>query len=220
MGTIIEVVTPAESRDLTTLATVKDRLNILDNEFDVVLSQIITSASSHIETIANRTFARERIKEICPGEGGFNLVVSARPIVTIHEILYDNDPIVDFDVTKSDLASGIIWRETRWEWTPARWWTIESTPVAWMQDPRFLVEYTAGYTLPSFAVPTTPPILPADVEQYAVDLVSNWFRARTQEGTSRIKQIEVEGISITFQDNSTAQKDQTAAFLSAWKSFS
>lgn len=218
---IFEIVDPAEDLNLVDLDYVKRQLNILhsDTTHDCLLNDLIAAASAHIVTITGRSFAKERVKETVRGNGSNEILLTRRPVNTIHAITLDNDPVVDFDTTKSDLDSGILWRSNRWDWQPSRWWHLTDTPYVGSEEPNYVVEYTAGYTLPGYADPEDPPVLPADVKQYAAGLITTSFRREHSSGAGAIRRVNLlNEIEIEFADSTNEEKDRTISFVNMWRS--
>ncbi len=216
MGTIIATTTPRESSDLTSLAKVKARLGITDGSSDAVLNELITAASLHVETITGRTFARERITEVVPGYGTQFLQLCRTPVKTIHSILQASEPVIDHDINKSNLQQGAIFREVGWEWKPMMWWDLSGHYRPGTENPEFVVDYTSGYSLPSYITDTSPPVLPGDVEQYVIELITNWFNSRSADGTEKVKSLRIETLEFSFADTTTEQKDRTISFIKQW----
>ena len=221
MGIIIATTTPAESKDLTKLATVKTTLGITDSANDALISRLLNAASDYIESLTGRVFAQERITEIVPGFGGLYLELTRIPVKQIHSIVQDSSPIVDYELAKSDLKLGRIYRKAGWEWKPSSWWHLGEppTPVPGQEEHSFAVDYTAGYVLPSFAAPTVEPILPSEIEQFAISLCSDWFASRKRDGTSQVSRLKIETLEFEFQNLSMNMKDELARFTRVWSSF-
>lgn len=81
---MLTVVTPAQSYDLTVLATVKAELGITDRSEDENLTRWIKQASDVIAKYCNRVFAQETVSEtfrLATRES--NLLLSRYPVVSI-----------------------------------------------------------------------------------------------------------------------------------------
>lgn len=73
MESILTILTPAITHDLTTLATAKDEMNITGTASDDRLARWIREASGFIRGYCDRTFAAETLKETWrPGTAGRN----------------------------------------------------------------------------------------------------------------------------------------------------
>lgn len=163
-----EIVTPATTRDLTRLETVKTELGITDTVNDDFLQLKIRQASDAIASSCNRFFHQETLRDsfsldwaIRCNEGR-PLVLSRIPVVSIVSILDGNSslPVTEYEV---DSASGLLWRtmsnvRTYWGWT---------------YGGKIVVTFIGGYELLE--------TLPYDIEQAAILLVKNSWYARSRD---------------------------------------
>ena len=95
-SSLLTVLTPASSRALTTLATVKDEIGITDDAADARLQRWIDEASERIETYLGRVLTAETVRETFRLTGAPGCLGLARRPVTA---------IVSIDVDSVTLAS-------------------------------------------------------------------------------------------------------------------
>lgn len=175
----LTIVTPADSRDLTTLAVVKEELQLdLDDETpDQHLERLIAQASAAIERWTGRVFARETVKETLPAVGRVNLVLSRTPIIAVTQVLIDGDAVTDFSVR--DAEAGFLFREAGWPSSERRGHNIAAFLTGETKD-TIEVDYEGGYYLPG-AEGIQDPTLPADLERAAIETVKGWYLARERD---------------------------------------
>lgn len=172
---MVEVITPAATTGLTTLARVKSELEIADTSMDTLLTSWIADASAEIVRFCGRPFARETYRETLSGYGGTRLMLARTPVVSVASVLHNSDVITDFVINDAD--AGLLYRERGWQWSAGVGWNITSYVVPGSEAPKFVVEYTAGYLLPGAATPT----LPGDIERACIELVKAVHAARKRD---------------------------------------
>lgn len=170
---MIEVITPAESQVLITLDAAKIRLRITDGTHDVILTELILEVSDYIARETDRVFGRETVKETLPGYARTQLVLSRTPIVNISAIVFNSEAVTDFVIKDAD--SGILYREAGWSWTSLVLTQFTTYRPPSTEEPKYEVSYTGGYTLPTFAAPTDPTILPYDLRGVAFSYLKFLF---------------------------------------------
>lgn len=197
----ITVVTPTDSRDLTTLEAVKDRLVICDNANDAVLNRLIKESTDYIYRLTCRFFARETVIEKVKGFDNTQLMVSRTPIVSITSITDDNgEPVIDFEIDDKD--AGLIYRENGWQWQPSRWFAASPVIVPNTEKKNYTVTYEGGYYTPGSAQGVRD--LPYDLESLAIDYVQ-FVYIDSIDGDPTVKAHKVGDISVT--KGSMDQKD-------------
>ena len=125
----IEIVTPAECNDFTTLDAVKTYFNITDVAQDAKINQGIKYASDFIRRYTGRTFAEQTIIETIRGFGTNYLTLSLFPFTNIAVILQEGEVISEYEL--SELGAGFIYRPGGWACARGcLWWTsAEPAPV-------------------------------------------------------------------------------------------
>jgi hypothetical protein len=180
--TITATTTAASSDNLTTLEAIKLEIGIVDDlSLDSYFRAQIQQASAEIHSITGQYFPQERVTEQVAGLGMKNLSLIRRPLVTIHEILSDSDPITDYEIGNAD--AGILFREAGWRWTSGNWWGIEGTPVTGEEDWQFSIDYTAGYLTPQQVLDaeTGTRTLPFDIERACIELIKGRYYSRDRD---------------------------------------
>src|SRR5579862_1762171 len=103
MDSILTVITPADSYDLTTLATIKAELEITDTNSDVQLGIFIDQASGECATYCKRVFGKETVSEqFRLGQGSRlhrrsrteELILARYPIVSITSITEEDGTVL------------------------------------------------------------------------------------------------------------------------------
>lgn len=173
---MLEVVTPAANKQLTTLEAVKGELGITDTAQDALLSALSDRASDAIVTFCGRPFAQEGYRETVAGYGGTRLLLSRTPVVGVASVLADSEIITDWLL--EDAEAGLLFRKRGWQWAPILGWNIVWQPVGGSENLNFTVEYTAGYVLPGDAGVRT---LPCDIEQACIEVVKAWYAGRERD---------------------------------------
>jgi gp6-like head-tail connector protein len=174
---ILTVVTPAQTRDLTTLATIKDELGVKDRAFDDRLRRWIREASGYIETYCNRVFAQEQVSELwrwapgwhnAPGHArrGDPLCLRRYPVVSIDSLAEDDGDPLTTDDYELDAEHGFLWR---------MWGQVSGqggSRYRWCAM-KVVVTYTAGYALLGEA--------PYPLEQACQALIKHRWAARDRD---------------------------------------
>lgn len=175
---IVTIVTAADTHDLTTLATAKDELNILDSAQDDRIRRWIHEISGFIETYCNRTFASETVSELwrTPGNGVDmdRLRLTRFPVSAVTSITEDADAALTTSDYETDADAGWIYRMTGASGTRTRWYAQ-----------KIVVVYTAGYA--------TLTDLPWQIETACLTLLQHRNAARGR-GDPYLQQIDVPGL--------------------------
>jgi len=171
---MIEVITPAQNRLLTTVAALGAELEIPEDQRDASLEAVIARASAAISAYCGRTFARETIREtwvhrITPRE----LVLTRYPIASITGLTIGGETVDTVDLT-FDPDAGIVYG-----------------PRLGTAGARAQLTYVAGYTLPGEEGANLPP----EVEQAALHAAKTLWLAKDRDPT--LKSETVEGIGRT-----------------------
>lgn len=182
---MLQVIIPATNTDLTTLGHVQDELKLEVGQDEALLGRLIKRATATIQTYCDRVFARQTYRESVAGFGGTSLALSMRPLITVSAVTHNGNPLVDYTV--EDSAAGMLFRERGWEWTTGIAWGLSAYPIPRSEDPTFLVDYVAGWILPSDV--TEGYDLPADVEGAAIEAVRVWYTNRTRNPAIAAKRI-------------------------------
>jgi len=164
------VTTPAASRNLVSLSTVKADLGITVSTYDTQLASLIARASAAIEQACNRVFTRETLRdEVWPDREAFPyqvpggiapLQLSRFPIVSVASVTENGDALtVDTDYVVN-AAMGTMLRLGADAW-PKSWPT-------W----KLIVTYEAGFAT-----------IPADIEDAASRLVKRRYYASRRDET-------------------------------------
>lgn len=151
---ISAITSAASSYDLTTLAVIKDELNITDNADNAKLQRYLTSASAAVAQFCNRVFQAETVSdEYWPQRdpaprvvaGGIpNLQLSRWPIVSITSVTENGAVLVDGTDFRADKINGQLIRLD-----------INGYPKAWPVYP-IAVVYVGGFaTIPADVVDAT-----------------------------------------------------------------
>ena len=149
-SSIIEVIDPAATYDLTTLEVAKDELGIDGNDVDVRLARWIRETSAYIQRHCNRVLARETVRETWHGADYWYLpevsqevrplTLRRYPVVEIASFgSVDEDPPLTVDDYQLDAYRGRLWRLNEgqrsywsWHWSNTALMSLEIT-------------YTGGY---------------------------------------------------------------------------
>lgn len=189
MNSLLTVITPASSYDLTVLDTVKLELGVgvEDNSQDDKLAGWIHQASDAIASRCKRVFAEETISEMF--RSGYRrdpLILERIPINSITSIVEDDITLLDTEY-EIDYRSGMIYR-------------LEGTDGlyrnGWYYSTKVTVIYTAGYVLLDD--------LPYDVEKACILLIKHFKNQDItggQGGSSNLRAVEIPGVIRREWDN-------------------
>jgi hypothetical protein len=154
-SSIIEVIEPAASHDLTTLEIAKEELGITTDENDARLARWIREVSVYIERHCNRTLVSETVREVWHGPDYWYVVDASMavqpltlrryPVVEIISFNEDDpdEPPFTADDYQLDAQRGRIWSlnsgiRTHWHW---HWGSASTATVE--------IVYTGGYDNPN-----------------------------------------------------------------------
>ncbi|QOG20456.1 hypothetical protein [Bradyrhizobium sp. SEMIA] len=190
MRSLVEILTPAPSSALTTLARVKGELDIKIKDDDEVLLAKINEASSDIEAALGFRVPKEDVKETfwhdtvslpaapisrtglgTPPET--TLFLSRKKVRTIASVVVD-DETLDPSEYRVDGDAGLLDR-------------LDSNgcPCVWRFCKSVIVTMTAGYVLPG----SSGRDLPYGIEGAVVALVSSYWASKGRDTTLRSEEI-------------------------------
>lgn len=162
--------------DLTTLANVKAWLGVTANTDDALLTRLIASASTFIQTWLNRDLAQQARVETRDGNGGNVMVFANYPVSAVASVVVDGYAI---PASVDPYGAGYRFDATR----------IILTGYSFPRGfGNVVLTYTAGYA-------TTP----HEIEQACIELVSLRYRERDRIG-HQSKSIGGETVSFIVKD--------------------
>lgn len=174
-SSILTVVTPATTYDLTVLATVKSELGITDTASDAKLDLWIDQASGIFAAECNRVFAKETISEQfrlrrsdCLVRSRQDSLILARyPVASITSVTEDDVVLAatDYEVDK---ATGLLYRLSG------------GTRINWCAQ-KVVVVYVGGYDL--------LPELPQEIERAVISLVKQYHFGATRDPLLRGEEV-------------------------------
>jgi uncharacterized phiE125 gp8 family phage protein len=178
MRSVVEIVTPAASELLTTLARVKAELQITTGDNDEILEAKIAEASTDIQAAIGYRLPSEQVRETfwhdddvslfkiaLPRHGNPaqpTLFLKRTPVSAIASVTVD-DTVLDPSEYRLDPDAGLIDRLSP-----------DGFPCAWCFCKSVIVAYTGGYVLPG----DTRRNLPYGIEGAVVALVSDYWASR------------------------------------------
>lgn len=167
-----------EMGNLTTIANVKTLLQISDTSQDSILSLLIGSVSSQIESYCGRSFGYADYDEILASNNRQLLQLNQWPIKKITFIKKSGNTLVagqDYQTYSQYLNAGQVYRGSGWTGSS---WVRGLTADPYTGEFIYEVSYSAGYVLPGTIAPTPPPAvdpLPSDIEFAAISMVSKAY---------------------------------------------
>lgn len=193
-----QTLTPAATRLLTSLGTVKAELKATGGADDDYLRGVILRASSAAEDYCNRVFAREALQDtflfrfergpMMAQSAPALLVLSRSPVVSIQSLTENATTLVEGTDFVTDQSTGIL---TRLD--------ASGRPTVWPCY-TIIVQFTAGWLLPNDQGRT----LPGSVEDAVLLLVKEAWSARGRDPS--LKSETVEGVySATYWLGSTGE---------------
>lgn len=171
---------------LAQLATVKDRLGILDSTHDALLTMALQAMSMRFDLETGRTLART-VDATFEFQGDeTDLAVACYPI----------ESVAGFEVM--EFGAGIWVPQDEPGWLVRRGCVISLlTPLARSTEQARVI-YTGGYVLPGFVPAAGQAALPKVVEAAAIEQVAFWFQNRDNLGV--LKRWPQAGDYIQLQD--------------------
>lgn len=199
--TILTVVTPSPTYDLTVLATVKEELGVTVSTYDARLARLIHEASADCERYCHgRVFAQETVTETFRNVWGLRapLVLDRYPVTAITSVVVDGTTLAA-DEYEVDGSSGILWRLS------------SDTRISWAGY-KIAVTYTGGFELLA--------TLPRDVERACIEQIKALFYGGPRD--PNLKSVDVPGVmSETYWVGGVGEDDavcpQAADRLAAYR---
>lgn len=171
---MLTVITPADSRELTSLETVKLELGLTGVDDDAYIGGLIDQASAAVETWCGRPFALEEVCETLDLTARSSVLLLSRwPVTSIASITASGISL-DPSAFEFDGNSGQVFRITE-----------TGTRCAWGIG-RTVVKYSTGYVLPGEEGRT----LPHDIEWAVLSLIRAAFLGRARDPMIRSETID------------------------------
>lgn len=168
MFSIVTVISPSATQDLTVLDRVKRDLGIDNNDSDDRLTELIHEESASFTDLVCRILASETvIEEFRTQWGGHRQLISPRqnvsvlrltryPVTEITSVTEGDDPVLDPSLYEVDAEPGLLYRLD-----------ADGNTHQWMRRTTVVV-YTGGYTLLD--------TLPRKIETAVLSMIrSRWF---------------------------------------------
>jgi hypothetical protein len=215
----VTVTVPAVHKEFTSLNVVKDEMNITGSSDDAVLVQLIQESRDFIVRYCGREFARETVVETFDSRGGFNLMMSRTPVISITQITDDGSTVSSTKYSIDDADAGLVFNDNGWRNTQMYGQWIEPFPL--LEGKRdWSVTYVSGYVMPGSTEAART--LPFDLERASIDIVKTKFYQRQDDPT--IQSEKTGDASITRYPNPAANQGKiggipplTLTILDSWK---
>ena len=191
---IVTVLTSATSDKLTTVADVKDAMDITDNAADQTLERFIGRASRRIQRYIGRDLGVQRYQAIMESYGGINLQLPAYPVRAVLRLFDGTDTGTATSISSTeyrlDAKLGQLNKDEGWPWTWQQHQDIALLePEPGREYKRYLVEFSAGYILPSGrdsgstwdGTTATGPTLDADIQDACIELTRSLYLSRDRQ---------------------------------------
>lgn len=186
MQSILSVTVPADSFDLTTVATVRAVAGITEAQVsDANMETLIQQASGICADYCDRVFGLETVSETFRlgwRDGGCDpLILSRRPVASIASVDVDGAAI-DASNYEIDYARGLVQRLS------------SDQPTSWGGN-KITVVYTAGYELLD--------ALPYGIERACIELIRGWWTSGSTGGRDtsvRRESVEIPGVRTIQQE--------------------
>lgn len=192
MKSVLTVITPANSVDLTILANVKSELDLTTTAEDVDLETWIDQASAMITAACNRTFGKETVAESfrarCSLGGQWptyrKIILERIPVTSITSVVEDGTTLTRDVDYECDNETGIM---TRLSGDYESYWSFRT----------LVVTYAGGYDLLG--------TLPLPIERATITMVKQFRSASKRDPL--LKAEEIPGVlSQTFWVGGTGDK--------------
>lgn len=193
----ITVVSSAASEDFTTLARVKEALEISSTADDAFLSTLIVEASDLISQYTGRRWPRETVEEKLGASGTPSLMLSRTPVQSVDWVQLDGSSVASTSYEIEDADAGILFREDGWQDTRFSRAAITLHPTSRYKRKDLTVRYEAGYVMPGEGGRD----LPWDVEKIAVAIVRDWYFSRDTD--PNVKAESIGDVSVNYASGRT-----------------
>lgn len=210
---MLTVITPATNRKLTTVSNLRLDLGYGPAEpSDAALNRLIDVTSAAVETYCNRIFARETVRETFDCVAGENWILLERyPVYQFVTLSVDGEV---YDAANYQNDDGFLYRLDD-----------EGRRVPWGGGP-FVVEYSAGYGLPSDDPALPGPQLPFDIQSAISAEISAkqaqkgrdpLVRSEMEEGVGSTSWFAGGGLSASSSSSGNLLNPSAAASLDAYR---
>ena len=168
---ITTLVEPPETNDLTVLETVKEELDIEDDESDAVLSRMISEQSEVAAAYCRRALTQATIIDSFRFYSAFDapLIPSRRPVTSITEIV-EGSTTLDVGAYEYDETTGFIWRLD-----------ASGYRASWLAG-KITVAYVGGYECLA--------TVPRDIERAVLILIKESWYARSRDPRARSETVD------------------------------
>lgn len=149
MRSVTTVITKAKSRDLTTLATAKDELQITGSTYDKRLRRWIKEESAAVESYCKRRLIKETLQQTFTGYtvNHADLVLVLWPVSEILTVMWNGTSLTP-DQWQLDAEAGLLRRYDATQGCCIPWFDYPGYYLAGYPYPNIVVvQYTGGYTL-------------------------------------------------------------------------
>lgn len=181
---MITVIAEAANRALTTVERVKEQFQILGDVDDAYLARAVLKAGAHIERWCNRRFAWQTVTEALASNGGCELLLAKRPVVSVAAVAVCGEALDLAEVLLTDPEAGIIFRRSGFRSTAVHErFLISEQPSGYYAAPDWTVQYTAGFVCFGAAEEVAPAgvaALPEDLVGIATELVGIFYDDRAR----------------------------------------
>jgi len=163
----------AESKQLTTLATVKELLSITVTTDDVLINKLIDRVSASIVGYCGLEFAQQTYIETLATRASLNLSITHTPLVDVVLITFDGVTVDASDYKVQQDEAGLIFNKYYWCNTGS--------------EQKYSVTYKGGYVLPSFTIGTRN--LPEDIEFAVLENVKQAYLTRKENSNIQAESV-------------------------------
>ncbi len=203
---MLEVITPAETFDLTTVEAVNAELGLDTGVDDALIAGYVASASDQIARYCKRVLVAQEYEEIFYTNTYKNeLLLSEYPVSDIASI-DENGVLLDADAFRVDANTGAVIRHRNGD---IAWWPQAST---------IIVQYVAGYSEDTGGAPSVP----AAIERAAILLSAMSYRSRGRDASVRSVQHGDSSVSFGFgpvANDASGLPPEIVALLKPYKDY-
>lgn len=154
----LSVVTRAATLRLTTKERLTAEMPVIPAGDGSFVDKLIDNASSAIQGYCNRDkapFARQSYQETLGAYGDIYLMLKGTPLVVVSSVSQDGMPLLDWSIEDAD--AGVLYRRNQFFWTAQlnpgftgrQLWPAFGAPIPGAEEPRFTVNYIAGWLTPA-----------------------------------------------------------------------
>lgn len=194
----VTVTTAATTKQLTTVARVKEDLGITAPTFNTLISRKIDQASAMIVRACRQELARQVYSETIKGRGGNILTLDRTPIVSVASVSYKGVALPAASYNIEDAEAGFLFNGNGWNDSAYRSFGLSGAAEDASRKAEYTVVYTAGFWLPGMTGTVVAPTLPEEIEYETCELAKMLYLSKDRDQSIQSESVVNVG-SVTYR---------------------